>query len=112
MEEPKKKSSRLRMNFKIFFFHACVLKTNFRAEITCPKLVYFICYSNVVTVGSGVLDTLYNNVIDIISVFLLPLAESSVGWHTYILLHDGSAGVPRLCHYYLSDLLDLSLLRT
>lgn len=26
MEEPKKKSSRLRMNFKIFFFHACVLK--------------------------------------------------------------------------------------
>ena len=41
-------------------------------------MVYFICYSNVVTVGSGVLDTLYNNVIDIISVFLLPLAEQSI----------------------------------
>ena len=46
--------------------------------------------SKVVTVGSGVLDTLYDNVIDIISVYLLPLAESSVGWHTYILLHDAA----------------------
>ena len=111
MEEPKKKSSRLRMNFKIFFFHACVLKP-ISGRNNLSEIGLFYMLFNVVTVGSGVLDTLYNNVIDIISVFLLPLAESSVGWHTYILLHDGSAGVPRLCHYYLSDLLDLSLLRT
>ena len=111
MEEPKKKSSRLRMNFKIFFFHACVLKS-ISGRNNLSEIDLFYMLSKVVTVGSGVLDTLYNNVIDIISVSLLPLAESSVGWHTYILLHDDSAGVLRLCHYYLSGLLDPNLLQT